>query len=398
MVREVVPQVEQRVHVPAEGEHPRVGRDRRRAAEVAVDADQVNGAAHVAPPGVGPDPRLQPARQLREPVLAAEPYVGQPGEVREHAECLDVVTEVARRQDRIRRAVVDDRDRDRARRHGRSPIREPALDQLERVATPIVQLERRPRPDRGDELPGAGSLVEREKAPGQGDERRGVMIVARVADLERPEPRARVRRGERRVDRFDRDEPPRHRRIEALDDRPGARELAAAMEQDRVADRRGVGAARQSGEALGERPRRVEVEALGERRDRRDGGSFERLAAGDRLREPRVAANLRGRARRGIGRSGRRGRGARSGRRRELRAGDQPPQLRPDPPPDAADCPASRLGPADLAEEVAQPRRQARRGRRHLAIVTALRGHRPAPVPPRSPPARQDPGVAANPE
>ena len=102
MVWEVVPEVEQRVHVPAERESPRAGRDRLERRDVAVDRDQVSLASDAWDTQLFVNAALQLVREVAESVLAGERHVAQADEVAEHRQRLDVVAEVAGRQDVVR--------------------------------------------------------------------------------------------------------------------------------------------------------------------------------------------------------------------------------------------------------------------------------------------------------
>ena len=109
--REAVADAEQRVHVPAEAQRPRVLGDRLVHRGVAVDGDDVQLGLDVVQAALGPRALAQALEQAGELVAAVQPDALVADEVAERGDALDVVAEVGRGAVGARVAVVDDRER-----------------------------------------------------------------------------------------------------------------------------------------------------------------------------------------------------------------------------------------------------------------------------------------------
>ena len=147
VVREVRPQAEERLHVPAMGDQPRPGRDVGGAAGVAVDGDEMDGATDARDPLVGMDPRPELGHELTKAIVARERDLRESRQVPEERERLDVIVLVRGGMRGIRAPVVEHGHRHRS---GRDPPRrpfEPGLDPRPRQAMRAIEVDGRPSPD-----------------------------------------------------------------------------------------------------------------------------------------------------------------------------------------------------------------------------------------------------------
>ena len=108
--REAVADAEQRVHVPAEAQRPRVLGDRLVHRGVAVDGDDVELALDVVEPALGPRASAQALEQGGELVAGVQADALVADQVAERGDALDVVADVRRGAVGARVAVVDHRE------------------------------------------------------------------------------------------------------------------------------------------------------------------------------------------------------------------------------------------------------------------------------------------------
>ena len=111
MQREPVAHPEQRVHEPAEAEHPRVFRDRLVDRGVAVRGDDLEVRLDAAAPALGPRPAPQLLEQVDQLLAAVQADALVADEMAERRDRLDVVADVGGRLRRGRVAVVHHRER-----------------------------------------------------------------------------------------------------------------------------------------------------------------------------------------------------------------------------------------------------------------------------------------------
>ena len=223
-----MPQAEQRVQVPPEGHHPRIGRDVIALAVVPAHPAQVHRSSRVDAE-LGAHPWLEGGGEIPQPAGAAEPDVLEAGEVAQHRQALDVVADIARRPGEVGYVVVEQGEADGAGRRrvvgggGMGPAAEvgEVLADGVVVAIPLIQLLFGTTARLLHQ--GAGQLLVTadQEAAGQGDEVAGLECLGVLGDPHRRRHRFVSAHHERCVDRFHGDQLGEHRLVHLGELRPG---------------------------------------------------------------------------------------------------------------------------------------------------------------------------------
>jgi hypothetical protein len=107
VVRQPEAEPVRRVQVPPEGQQPGAVGDRVAGAEVTADRHQVRATGRGRDPQLGAYACLELRGEVAEPVSSAEPHIGEPRQVPEQREGLDVVPDVLGTSRAVRLAIVE---------------------------------------------------------------------------------------------------------------------------------------------------------------------------------------------------------------------------------------------------------------------------------------------------